>query len=121
MSEKRLGAASLAGTSWRASSVAGAAPVASREPTIAFTEDRISGSTGCNQYFGGYTVDGGTIGFTAIGMTMMACDDAVGDVEGAFTRALDGATAASIDSQGRLILSGPGGSLRFDPVPTAGS
>jgi putative lipoprotein len=113
--------ASLAGTSWRASSVDGAAPVAGREPTIAFTEDRISGTTGCNQYFGGYTYDDGTIGFSPIGMTMMACDDAVGDVESAFTKALGGATGAAIDSQGRLVLSGPDGSLLFDPVPTPGS
>jgi heat shock protein HslJ len=113
--------ASLAGTSWRAFSVAGAAPVAGREPTIAFTEDRISGTTGCNQYFGGYTFNDGAIAFSPIGMTMMACDDAVGDVESAFTKALGGASEAAIDSQGRLILNGPDGSISFDPVSTAGS
>ena len=120
MSTGPSAAASLAGTSWRAFSVDGAAPVAGREPTIAFTEDRITGTTGCNQYFGGYTYDDGTIGFSPIGMTMMACDDAVGEVESSFTKALGGASEAAIDSQGRLVLSGTDGSISFDPVTTAG-
>ena len=71
-------AASLAGTVWRAVSVAGAAPVAGREPTITFEADRVSGTTGCNQYFGGYTLGGGAVAFAAVGMTLMACDDASG-------------------------------------------
>ena len=41
----------------------------------------------------------------------MACDDAVGTVEAAFTKALSGATSAAIDDGGQLLLSGPGGEI----------
>ena len=108
-------AASLAGTAWRAVSVAGAAPVAGREPTIRFEADRISGTTGCNQYFGGYTLVGGAIAFSEVGMTRMACDDAIGQIEGAFTSALTAATAAAIDAERRLYLAGTGGEIVLEP------
>lgn len=113
-------AASLAGTAWRAVSVAGAAAVAGREPTITFAADRVSGTTGCNQYFGGYSLGDGTIVFSAVGMTLMACDDAVGQIEGAFTGALTAATTAAIDAEGRLHLAGPGGEILLDPGPETG-
>ena len=71
----------LAGTSWRAISVAGDAPVEGSNPTLAFTEDEISGTTGCNQFFGGYTYDAGTISMSNVGMTMMACDGPISEVE----------------------------------------
>lgn len=105
----------LAGTAWRAVSVSGAAPVAGREPTLAFSADKISGSTGCNQFFGGYTYADGTIKMENVGMTLMACDDAVGTVEAAYTKALNGATTVTIDDGGQLLLSGTGGELLFAP------
>jgi heat shock protein HslJ len=113
-------AASLAGTAWRVVSVAGAAPVAGREPTITFEPERVSGTTGCNQYFGGYTLVGGAIAFSAVGMTRMACDDAVGQIEGAFTGALTAATSATFDAEGRLHLAGPGGEIVLGPGPATG-
>lgn len=118
--EGRPVVASLAGTAWRAVSVAGAAPVAGREPTIRFEADRISGTTGCNQYFGGYTLVGGAIAFSAVGMTRMACDDAIGRLEGAFTSALTAATTATVDPDGRLHVGGTGGEIVLDPRPATG-
>jgi len=115
-----VAASSLAGTAWRAVSVADAAPVAGREPTITFAADRVSGTTGCNQYFGGYTLVGGAIAFSAVGMTRMACDDAVGQFEGAFTAALTATTTAAIDADGRLHLGGPGGEIVLDPGSATG-
>jgi putative lipoprotein len=111
----------LAGTAWRAISVSGAAPVAGREPTLAFLADQLNGSTGCNQYFGGYTYAEGAITVSQVGMTMMACDDPVGTVEAAFTKALSGTMSAAIDDRGQLLLSGPGGEILFAPQgPTTG-
>ena len=113
-------ATSFAGTAWRVVSVAGLAPVAGREPTITFAADRVTGTTGCNQYFGGYTLGDGAITFSAIGMTRMACDDAVGQTEAAFTAALTAATTASIDAEGRLHLAGPAGEIVLDPGSATG-
>jgi heat shock protein HslJ len=108
---------SLEGTAWRAVSVSGAAPVAGREPTLVFTADGVNGTTGCNQYFGGFTYADGAIGFSAVGMTLMACDDEVGAVESAYTRALNGAAKVSIDDGGQLVLDGSGGQVVFRPEP----
>ena len=111
----------LAGTSWRAISVSGAAPLAGREPTLIFQADQVNGSTGCNQYFGGYTYAEGAITVSQVGMTMMACDEPVGTVEAAFTKALSGTMSVAIDDGGQLLLSGLGGEILFAPeAPAAG-
>jgi heat shock protein HslJ len=107
---------SLEGTAWRAMSVSGAPPVAGREPTLVFTADQVNGTTGCNQFFGGYTYADGAITLSNVGMTLMACDDAVNGVEAAYTKALNGAATAAVDSDGRLLLSGSGGQVLFVPV-----
>jgi heat shock protein HslJ len=49
--------------------------------------------------------------------TLMACDGAVGAVEGRFVAALDGASLLSIDLEGRLVLDGNGGSITFAVAP----
>jgi hypothetical protein len=53
-------------------------------------------------------------------MTLMACDDAIGQIEGAFTGALAAATMAAIDAEGRLHLAGTGGEIVLDPDPATG-
>jgi heat shock protein HslJ len=107
--------ASLAGSAWRAVSVDGTSPVDGSEPTLTFAETEISGTTGCNQYFGGYTYAEGTISFTQVGMTMMACEGPISDVEATYTAALNGATTATIDDGGQLLLSGSDGDVLFKP------
>lgn len=65
--------AALADTRWTVASINGE-PVAERAPTIEFSGDRISGSGGCNRYFGGYEVTGAeTIVIRGLGATEMAC------------------------------------------------
>ncbi|HEX5013933.1 MAG TPA: META domain-containing protein [Candidatus Limnocylindrales bacterium] len=112
---------SLAGSSWTAISVSGAAPLQGREPTLVFADDqRINGNTGCNGFFGGYAYGDGEIEFSQVGMTMMACEDPVNTVEAAFTKALNAATTAAIDDGGQLLIAGPGGEILFAPAPTPG-
>jgi heat shock protein HslJ len=66
----------LADTSWTVASLNGE-PVAERAPTIEFSGDRITGSGGCNHYFGGYEVTGAeTIIIRGVGSTEMACEPA---------------------------------------------
>jgi heat shock protein HslJ len=64
----------LAGTSWAVESIAGEAVSG---PTIEFAEDRVSGTGGCNRFFGGYQVDGDRLAFTGMGVTRMACEEDV--------------------------------------------
>jgi heat shock protein HslJ len=104
----------LTGTVWRAVSVVGRPPVAGREPTMAFAVDQVKGSAGCNSYGGQYRYDPSTggIAFAELAMTAMGClEQARMDVEAAFAKAIISVTTASIDPQGRLVLSGPGGEI----------
>jgi heat shock protein HslJ len=53
----------------------------------------VTGSAGCNRYFGPYTASGPELTFGDLGTTMMACVGPAGDVEAAYLAALG--TAAS--------------------------
>ena len=112
--------ATLAGTAWRVVSVGGRAPVAAARPTAVFSADRITGSGGCNTYGGRYQYDpaAGRIEMRDLGMTLMACVEGPrNDFETAFFQALGQANLVSVDAQGRMGLSGPGGVivLELDP------
>ena len=104
----------LAGTAWRVVTINGRAPVPGSEPTAIFAAADVKGSAGCNSYGGQYQYDGssGAIAFRDLGMTAMACaEPARNDVEALFTQAINQAASASIDPEGRLVLSGPGGEI----------
>jgi heat shock protein HslJ len=112
---------SLAGTAWRVVTIDGRPPVVGSEPTATFTAAKVEGSGGCNTYGGSYAYDASTglLTFGTLAMTKMACDPARGQVEAAFSRAIAAATSASMDTEGRLVLAGPGGEivLAVDAVP----
>jgi len=108
-------AASLVGTAWRAVDVDGQVPVEGREPTIEFTEDRIFGTGGCNRYFAGYKLADEALSLTPVGMTMMACDGPIGDLEMVFVRVLNAAETAAVNAEGHLVIAGAGGSTIFVP------
>ncbi len=81
---------------------------------MAFSADQVKGSGGCNSYSGLYRYDPstGAIAFDRVAMTAMAClEHARAAVEMAFGTAMTAATSASIDPQGRLVLTGPGGEI----------
>lgn len=104
---------SLTGTAWRVVTINGRPPVVGSEPTAVFAATEVNGSAGCNSYGGSYAYDPseGGITFGIVAMTEMACDEARNEVEAAFTQAIGGATSASIDTDGRLVLTGPGGEI----------
>jgi len=64
--------------------------VSENAPTINFItlEKTIRGNTGCNNFFGNYTIDLYALSFHDIGSTEMACEQPIMDVENAFLRAL---------------------------------
>jgi len=104
----------LNGTVWRAVTINGRQPVAGSEPTAVFGATNVNGSSGCNSYGGTYTYDPstGTIAFKDVAMTLMLCaQPARNVVESLFTQAFNAAASASIDPQGRLVLSGPAGEI----------
>jgi putative lipoprotein len=98
----------IKGTAWTVSTIAGQQTVPGAQPTISFGSDgAISGSTGCNQYSGTYTVDGDKLTVSQLATTRKACaDPAVNAQEAAVTAALTGATSWSIGSDSNLTIKG---------------
>jgi putative lipoprotein len=96
----------LPGTSWIVTSI-NRVPTTDSKPTIEFSDDgKVSGTTGCNQYTGSYTVDGDRIDFSPFASTMMACTDlALSTQESIFLETVQGATFWAIDG-GNLSLTG---------------
>jgi heat shock protein HslJ len=104
----------LAGSAWRVVTIAGKPLVVGNEPTMSFSADQVKGSGGCNSYSGQYRYDPstGAITFDLLAMTARGCvEQARAAVEVAFSTAMIAVTSASIDPQGRLVLSGPGGEI----------
>ena len=80
--------------------------------TTVFDGQQVSGSAGCNQYFGSYTRDGDNITFGALGSTKMACEQGLMQQESDFLTALAKVKGIAISGDG-LTLTHPNGSLLF--------
>lgn len=95
---------SLAGSSWDVIALNNQtggvqSVVIDSDPTLIFDEDLgVSGSTGCNNFFGIYSTDGDTIEFSGLGATEMFCEDTA-EQEVWMMAALADATTYSVDSQ----------------------
>jgi heat shock protein HslJ len=114
------GPATLVGTSWRVVSVAGRAPIAGAVPTAVFAADRVTGSGGCNSYFGRYRYNpaSGQIEVGEMGATAMACVEGPrNDFETAYFQALGTVTLVATDAFGRMKLSGPDGEIVLERDP----
>ena len=114
--------ADLAGTEWKVTSMGGAAIVAGSEPTIAFDSDgRMSGTTGCNRFFGSYQAMGETIIFSGAGMTRMACmQEGLMAQESAFAAILNGEGTFTRNADGTLTVRGANGiAFTAEPQHTA--
>jgi heat shock protein HslJ len=68
----------LPGTEWELTAIAITSVnlVEGTTITLAFDEETLSGSAGCNRYFGGYTLDENRIAIGGIGSTEMYCGEA---------------------------------------------
>jgi heat shock protein HslJ len=83
----------LTGKVWALTALNGQPLVAGTGISAQFTADgKVSGSAGCNQYLGKYTVSGSNITFdSSIASTMMACPQPVMGQESAYLKALGAA------------------------------
>jgi putative lipoprotein len=76
--------------------------------TLLLDAGAASGSGGCNQFFGSYTLDGNAIGFSGIGRTEMACPQPQMGVEDAYLEALALTAAWEGDATSLRLLDGAG-------------
>lgn len=98
--------APLSETRWVVQTINGQ-PVAFRTPTLEFAADRISGTGGCNRFFGGYASNGDQLTFSGVGSTEMACEQPVMAQESAFHAALGAVRSYRRDGE-TLVLEGEG-------------
>ncbi|MFC2038344.1 META domain-containing protein [Chloroflexota bacterium] len=77
-------------------------------------DKQVTGSAGCNHYFGGYTLDDNQISISQIGNTEMACMDPEGvmDQEQEYLRLLGKAESFRIEDE-NLRVNCAGGILDF--------
>ena len=117
----------LAGTVWRVEDIDEGGIIDDSMVTMQLDDDdRIAGSTGCNRYFGGVTIDGGRISASAVGSTRRACAPALMDQEQRFLEALDSVVRFEVDSDTWLLLFDADGRQRLKLIeiesdPTAGA
>lgn len=90
--------AALVGPTWRLVTLEGAKVVDGTQPTAEFTSDsRVSGSAGCNRYFGPAEAQTGKLSVGLLASTMMACQaDGVMPQEQRYLAALQAATSFSV-------------------------
>jgi heat shock protein HslJ len=95
----------LEGTEWELVALDGQAPLEGTAITATFAEGQIAGSSGCNSYFGSYTLRGSALQVQGLGGTEMACFDPEGvmDQEQTFLSRL-GEVASCRLADDQLIL-----------------
>ena len=96
---------SLEGTSWVLETYRKSRPIPGTTITISFEDGEISGSAGCNSYFGSYELSGAMITFSTIAMTEMFCMDPEGvmDQESMYLESLGRAESYKIED-GKLVI-----------------
>ncbi|MBL8046379.1 MAG: META domain-containing protein, partial [Anaerolineales bacterium] len=113
-----LNGAPFVGTPWKlvrfeAAGTAEAVP-AEIEITATFAEGKITGSGGCNNYFGEYTEEVGRITVASIGATKMACEGKL-DLEQRFFTEIAQAHTVLVEA-GQLRLVSDSGTLVFEAL-----
>ena len=93
------------GTVWRVEDINRTGIIDSSHITFNFGADgRVSGSTGCNNFNGGYTQDGAGLKIGALATTRRGCVPALMNQEMAFLKIMQDVTGWSADEHGRVSL-----------------
>lgn len=85
---------------WSLASINGGELIPYTLITAEFKDDQIAGTSGCNNYFGGYTRTDTEISFGPLGTTRMACQEPEGvmDQENAYLATLAAVTAFTVEN-----------------------
>jgi len=82
---------------------------------IEFTKERVSGSTGCNFYGAGYTLNGDAFVVWMAEVTLQYCSDGSMVQKGTYLAGLGAAESLTLEG-GRLVIGNPDGELVFRPA-----
>jgi heat shock protein HslJ/uncharacterized protein YraI len=108
----------LANTNWQLVSMYGAPLAAGPAPTLYFSPDNmVSGSGGCNQLSGPYTLNGSALVIGPLASTQMMCDQALMTQEQTYIQALTAVASYEIAGNQLILRSGAGQEvLRFNRI-----
>ena len=97
---------SLENTAWQLIALGGTQPLTKKPITLSFNENgRLAGSSGCNRYFGGFSVQGNQLTIKSpLGSTKMACPETFMKQEQQFLQALTTAKKYKINAKGQLEI-----------------
>ncbi len=97
--------ASLDGTMWKLISWTESLPIGDTAITTGFAKDRISGSSGCNRFTGGYQVKEHSLTINKnLASTRMACPEPKMKLEAKFLSILPGAQQFMLTPKGNLQI-----------------
>jgi heat shock protein HslJ len=107
----------LRGTSWELVAIGQELPISGTTLTVTFKDGQVDGSTGCNAYFGAYSINGEQVTLSGLGMTEMACLDPAGvmDQELTFLQFLSDVQRFHLAAGELQLLRADGEALRFRP------
>ena len=117
-------ATTIEGPTWRLTELRGLDPKvlrdAARPVTASFKAGRVSGFSGCNQFFGSYTLDRDRVTVGSLAGSMMACEEPLMAIERAVHAALAGTFRYTLAEQRLTLASGAEPVLTFqaEPAPT---
>jgi heat shock protein HslJ len=95
----------LEGTAWQLIRIGSASPLKQRPATLAFKNNSISGTAGCNRFAGSFTQKDDQLSISSeLISTMMACPEPWMEQEQKVLSLLKVVTRYSIDEQGQLLL-----------------
>ncbi len=114
---------SLIGPAWLAEDIGGRGVIDRAQTTMTFdAEGQVTGSGGCNRYFGPVSIDGTAISFGSLGATRKACVPALMDQEPKFFGALAMARSYRFEQPGdKLVFLDEEGTplVRFSPLSSS--
>ena len=107
----------LEGTSWRLLFYRKSTVLEGTEITADFKDGQVTGSAGCNSYFGSYQMNGLNLTTSQIGVTEMYCGEPEGiwDQEVFFLEALNDAQRFELTEGKLMIFRSDGEALTFEP------
>lgn len=108
------GTETLTGAKWVAQSINGKPVIEPGGVTLTVSDDRVTGRSGCNTYFGDAEHKYGTLKIGSIGSTKMACmRPGLMQQESEYLTTLQASQTYIFQSDGRLVLNAPAGALVF--------
>jgi len=91
-------------------------------PSLTFEDGQASGSSGCNQFSGSYTVDGSSLELGELAMTAMGCPPPADEVERASMDALQGTAGWRLEGEELVLVDADNAELlRYRPASPEGS